>query len=47
MHQDTTGRRRRRKHSPAYKAELVQLCLSSGASPQTDDVDTVSEKICA
>ena len=32
MHQDTNGRRRRRKHSPAYKAELVQLCLSSGAS---------------
>ena len=32
MHQDTNGRRRRRKHTPAYKAELVQLCLSSGAS---------------
>ena len=32
MYQDTNGRRRRRKHSPAYKAELVQLCLSSGAS---------------
>ncbi|MBC2770346.1 transposase [Pusillimonas minor] len=32
MHQDTNGRRRRRKHSSAYKAELVQLCLSRGAS---------------
>ena len=32
MHQETNGRRQRRKHSPAYKAELVQLCLNSGAS---------------
>lgn len=32
MHQDTKTRRRRRQHPPHYKAELVQLCLSSGAS---------------
>ncbi len=39
MHQASQGRRRRRQHSPHYKAELVQLCLTGGASLASIAVD--------
>src|SRR5690606_9002832 len=39
MHQTSQGRRHRRQHSPQYKAELVQLCLASGASLASIAID--------
>ncbi|WP_442594156.1 transposase [Parapusillimonas sp. JC17] len=39
MHQASHGRRHRRQHSPQYKAELVQLCLTGGASLASIAID--------
>lgn len=39
MHQASQGRRHRRRHSPQYKAELVQLSLTGGASLASIAID--------